>query len=203
MARSRTTMRASRRVWLATSIAALLVLSVYAPSNAQPAAPAPAPQAPAPGTFGFGHPATADEIKAIDIEVRPDGAGLPPGSGTLAQGQPIFAQKCAACHGANGEGTSVAPKLIDPTPFKVGVTAPTVGNYWPYATTVWDYINRAMPFDQPGSLAPDEVYALTAFLLAQNNVIGEADVMDAQSLPRVVMPNAAGFTSPDPRPDAP
>jgi S-disulfanyl-L-cysteine oxidoreductase SoxD len=203
MARSRTTMRASRRVWLATSIAALLVLSIYAPSNAQPAAPAPAPQAPAPGTFGFGHPATADEIKAIDIEVRPDGAGLPPGSGTLAQGQPIFAQKCAACHGANGEGTSVAPKLIDPTPFKVGVTAPTVGNYWPYATTVWDYINRAMPFDQPGSLAPDEVYALTAFLLAQNNVIGEADVMDAQSLPRVVMPNAAGFTSPDPRPDAP
>jgi S-disulfanyl-L-cysteine oxidoreductase SoxD len=203
MARSRTTMRASRRAWLATSIAALLVLSVYAPSNAQPAAPAPAPQAPAPGTFGFGHPATADEIKAIDIEVRPDGAGLPPGSGTLAQGQPIFAQKCAACHGANGEGTSVAPKLIDPTPFKVGVTAPTVGNYWPYATTVWDYINRAMPFDQPGSLAPDEVYALTAFLLAQNNVIGEADVMDAQSLPRVVMPNAAGFTSPDPRPDAP
>jgi S-disulfanyl-L-cysteine oxidoreductase SoxD len=196
-------MRASRRVWLATSIAALLVLSIYAPSNAQPAAPAPAPQAPAPGTFGFGHPATADEIKAIDIEVRPDGAGLPPGSGTLAQGQPIFAQKCAACHGANGEGTSVAPKLIDPTPFKVGVTAPTVGNYWPYATTVWDYINRAMPFDQPGSLAPDEVYALTAFLLAQNNVIGEADVMDAQSLPRVVMPNAAGFTSPDPRPDAP
>jgi S-disulfanyl-L-cysteine oxidoreductase SoxD len=203
MARSRTTVRASRRVWLATSIAALLVLSIYAPSNAQPAAPAPAPQAPAPGTFGFGHPATADEIKAIDIEVRPDGAGLPPGSGTLAQGQPIFAQKCAACHGANGEGTSVAPKLIDPTPFKVGVTAPTVGNYWPYATTVWDYINRAMPFDQPGSLAPDEVYALTAFLLAQNNVIGEADVMDAQSLPRVVMPNAAGFTSPDPRPDAP
>jgi S-disulfanyl-L-cysteine oxidoreductase SoxD len=196
-------MRASRRVWLATSIAALLVLSVYAPSNAQPAAPAPAPQAPAPGTFGFGHPATADEIKAIDIEVRPDGAGLPPGSGTLAQGQPIFAQKCAACHGANGEGTSAGPKLIDPTPFKVGVTAPTVGNYWPYATTVWDYINRAMPFDQPGSLAPDEVYALTAFLLAQNNVIGEADVMDAQSLPRVVMPNAAGFTSPDPRPDAP
>jgi S-disulfanyl-L-cysteine oxidoreductase SoxD len=120
-------MRASRRAWLATSIAALLVLSVYAPSNAQPGAPAPAPQAPVPGTFGFGHPATADEIKAIDIEVRPDGAGLPPGSGTLAQGQPIFAQKCAACHGANGEGTSAAPKLIDPTPFSVGVTAPTVG----------------------------------------------------------------------------
>lgn len=201
-------MRASRHSWLATSIAVLLALAVYAPADAQPAppaptSPAPAPEAPGPGLFGFGHPASADEIKAIDIEVRPDGAGLPTGSGTSAQGRPIFAQKCSACHGPGGEGTSAAPKLIDPTPFKVGVTAPTVGNYWPYATTVWDYVNRAMPFDRPGSLAPDEVYALTAFLLAENNVIGEGDVMDAQSLPRVTMPNASGFTSPDPRPDAP
>ena len=161
--------------------------------------PRPAPQPVAAGTFGFGRPATADDIKKIDIEVRPDGAGLPPGSGTAVQGRPIFAQKCASCHGGNGEGGS-GPKLVDATPFKPGVTA-TVGNYWPYATTVWDYINRAMPFDKPGSLTADEVYALTAYVLSENKIIGENDVMDAQSLPRVKMPNASGFTSPDPRPD--
>ena len=183
--------------------AASPAVAAASPSPVVLPTPRPAPQAPVAGTFGFGRPAAADEIKKIDIEVRPDGAGLPTGSGTSAQGRPIFAQKCAACHGPNGEGTSAAPKLIDPTPFKVGVTAPTVGNYWPYATTVWDYINRAMPFDKPGSLTPDEVYALTAFLLAENKVIGEGDAMDAQSLPRVTMPNASGFSSPDPRPDAP
>ena len=93
--------------------------------------------------------------------------------------------------------------MVDPTPFKTGVTAATIGNYWPYATTVWDYINRAMPFDKPGSLSADEVYAVTAYLLSENKIISANDVMDAQSLPKVKMPNAAGFTSPDPRPDAP
>jgi len=90
---------------------------------------------------------------------------------------------------------------IDPTPFQTSVTTPTVGNYWPYATTVWDYINRAMPFDRPGSLDANEVYALTAFLLAQNQIIGNNDAMNAQTLPKVKMPNASGFDSPDPRPD--
>ena len=88
-------------------------------------------------------------------------------------GQPIFATKCAGCHGASGEGTSSGPRLVDPTPFKPGVTAATVGNYWAYATTVWDYINRAMPFDRPGSLTPDEVYAVTAYLLSANGIIAE------------------------------
>ena len=97
----------------------------------------------------------------------------------------------------------MAPRLVDRTPFQSGVTPATVGNYWPYATTVWDYINRAMPFDKPGSLAHDEVYALTAYLLSANKIIGENDVIDAQSLPKVKMPNAGGFTSPDPRPDVP
>jgi cytochrome c len=83
------------------------------------------------------------------------------------------------------------------------VTTPTVGNYWPYATTVWDYINRAMPFDQPGSLSANEVYALTAFLLAQNQIIDDNDTMNAQTLPKVKMPNVGGFDSPDPRPDVP
>ena len=157
------------------------------------------PRAP---VFGFGRPATAEDIRPIDIDVRPDGAGLPPGSGTALVGEPIFAQKCSGCHGASGEG-GAGPRLVDPTPFKPGVTAATVGNYWPYATTVWDYINRAMPFDRPGSLTPDEVYAVTAYLLSANGIIADSDVMDPQPLPAVRMPNAAGFTSPDPRPDVP
>lgn len=165
--------------------------------------PAPAPRPAAPGLFGFGRPATSADIAPVDIEVRPDGAGLPPGSGSAAQGASIFAQKCSACHGANGEGTSAGPKLVDPTPFQTGGTAPTIGNYWPYPTTVWDYINRAMPFNAPGSLTADEVYAVTAYLLAQNQIITEDDLMDATSLPQVKMPNASGFTSPDPRPDVP
>jgi cytochrome c len=165
--------------------------------------PAPAPRPSVTGTFGFGSSATPDEIAAINIDVRPDGAGLPSGSGTPVEGAAIFQQKCSGCHGANGEGTSAAPKLIDATPFQTGVTTPTVGNYWPYATTVWDYINRAMPFDQPGSLSANEVYALTAYLLAQNQVIGQDDAMTAESLPKVRMPNVGGFDSPDPRPDVP
>jgi cytochrome c len=183
------------KAWmLLVGVAALVV--VWAPAAS---AQETAPRGP---VFGFGRPATADDIRAIDIDVRPDGTGLPPGSGSALEGQPIFAQKCVACHGAAGEG-GVGPRLVEPTPFKPGVTVATVGNYWPYATTVWDYINRAMPFDRPGSLAPDEVYALTAYLLSANAIIAESDVMDAQSLPAVKMPNAAGFTSPDPRPDVP
>jgi mono/diheme cytochrome c family protein len=173
------------------------------PSPVALATPRPAPQPVAAGIFGLGRPATADEVKKIDIEVRPDGVGLPAGSGTAAQGRQVFAQKCAVCHGATGEGTAAAPRLVDATPFKTGVTPPTVGNYWPYATTVFDYINRAMPFDKPGSLTADEVYGLTAFLLSENKIITEADAMTAASLPAVKMPNASGFTSPDPRPDAP
>jgi S-disulfanyl-L-cysteine oxidoreductase SoxD len=190
--------------WIATAVAVALTMIAASPSAAQVALPTPGP-APKPvaGTFGFGHVATVEEIRAINIDVRPDGSGLPAGSGTADQGQPIFAQKCAACHGASGEGSSVAPKLVDPTPFMTGVTAPTIGNYWPYATTVWDYINRAMPFDMPGSLSPDEVYALTAYLLSENQIIAASEVIDARSLPKVNMPNAAGFASPDPRPDAP
>jgi len=173
----------------------LLLLSAPAVSAQTPS--------PTPGIFGFGRPATPDDLQKIDIDVRADGTGLPPGSGTAVQGQPIFVDKCAACHGPAGEGTNMAPRLVDPTPFQSGVTPATVGNYWPYATTVWDYINRAMPFDKPGSLAHDEVYALTAYLLSANKIIGENDVIDAQSLPKVKMPNAGGFTSPDPRPDVP
>src|SRR5919198_73273 len=120
-----------------------------------------------------GRPATPEEIARNNIDVRPDGQGLPSGGGTAQDGQPIFAAKCASCHGAAGEGTSSGPKLVDATPFQVGVNQPTIGNYWPYASTVWDYIHRAMPFDAPGSLSSDEVYALTAYLLASNGIVPE------------------------------
>jgi cytochrome c len=165
--------------------------------------PLPAPSPAAAGLFGFGRAPTSDELARVNIDIRPDGQGLPPGGGTPADGQPIFAAKCASCHGANGEGTPAGPRLIDPTPYRVGATQATIGNYWPYATTVWDYIHRAMPFNAPGSLTNDEVYALTAYLLAQNQVIGQTDRMDAQTLPNVKMPNQAAFTAPDPRPDVP
>jgi cytochrome c len=201
----------SKRSRLLSVVVAAVLLGVVLPGAAvaqqgapsPPPTPAPAPQPGAPGTYGFGRPATADEIAAVDIDVRPDGAGLPPGSGTAAGGAPIFTQKCSGCHGADGEGTSAAPRLVDATPFQTGVTPPTIGNYWPYATTVWDYIHRAMPFDQPGSLSSDEVYALTAYLLVQNQIIGQDEAMTAESLPKVRMPNVGGFDFPDPRPDVP
>ena len=118
----------------------------------------------------FGRPATADEIRRVDIDVGPDGAGLPAGSGSAAQGAPIYAAKCAGCHGPAGEGTPVAVALVGRNPgdaFDFAAArekerTKTVGNYWPYATTLYDYIHRAMPFDKPGTLAPDEVYSLVA-----------------------------------------
>jgi len=154
------------------------------------------------GRFGFGQPATAAQIAAENIDVRPDGAGLPPGSGMAAQGQAMYSVKCAACHGDTGREGGSGPILVDPRPFQPGVTPPTVGNYWPYATSVYDYVNRAMPPDAPGSLQPDEVYALVAYLLSTNEIIARDTVMNAQTLPRVIMPNVAGFI-PDPRPDVP
>jgi cytochrome c len=178
-------------------VLASAVLFVPSLATAQVVQPAPTPP------FGFGRPATPADIQGIDIDVRPDGQGLPAGGATAVAGEPIFAARCAGCHGGSGEGTQAAPGLVDPTPFQAGVNQPTIGNYWPYATTVWDYINRAMPFDSPGSLTSDEVYALTAYLLAQNGIIGRTDRMDARTLPAVTMPNLANFTAPDPRPDVP
>ena len=154
------------------------------------------------GTFGFGEPATPEQIAGWDIDIAPDGTGLPPGSGTVQEGEALFARLGAKCHGANGEGTDAAPALVGgfgtldtDQPLK------TVGSYWPYATTLYDYIHRAMPADAPQSLKPDEVYALCAYLLYLNDIVPEDAVMDAQTLPQVLMPNHAGFISPDPRPD--
>ena len=123
----------------------------------------------------------------------PDGSGLPPGRGTAAQGQPLFAARCAACHGAGGNGgpsgrlVGRAPLGAAPWPDK------TIGQYWPHASTVFDYIRRAMPWDAAGSLSADEVYALTAWLLHANGVIGADAEMTALTLPAVRMPNRDGF----------
>jgi len=143
--------------------------------------------------FSFGRPATADEIAAWDVDVRPDGVGLPPGGGAPSQGAAIYAHKCAACHGRTGtEGPF--DRLVGREPrqgFPFGrdpSVVKTVGNYWPFATTLYDYVNRAMPLDAPGSLTPDEVYSLVAFLLWRNEIISDAEVMNAQTLPRVLMP---------------
>jgi S-disulfanyl-L-cysteine oxidoreductase SoxD len=153
------------------------------------------------GHFGFGQPATAEEIAGWDIDVAFDGAGLPPGSGTVQQGEEIYAKFGAFCHGAKGEG-NVGPPLVGSIgSLTTDHPVKTIGSYWPYAPTLFDYIHRAMPADNPKSFTPDQVYALCAYLLYLNGIVPEDAVMDAQTLPKVVMPNHAGFTSPDPRPD--
>jgi cytochrome c len=149
----------------------------------------------APPSFEFGRPATAAEIAAWDIDVRPDGSGLPPGNGAAGQGALVYTARCAMCHGATGsEARWPTPRLVGREP-RVGFPfgrdpslVKTIGNYWPYATTLYDYINRAMPLNAPGSLKPDEVYGLVAFLLWRNEIVADTAVMNAQTLPRVVMP---------------
>ena len=157
------------------------------------------PQAPV--RYGLGSMPTAADIRAWDIDVTPDGKGLPPGSGTVAQGRALYTQQCSACHGATGEGGPGGRLMGGRGSLATAQPVLSIGSFWPYATTLYDYINRAMPHTRPQSLKPDEVYALTAFLLHQNGIVSPDTALDAQSLPRVVMPNRHGFTSPDPRPD--
>jgi len=155
-------------------------------------------QSPSSRPLGIGRVATTEEIAKIDIDVRPDGAGLPEGKGTFADGAKVYAAKCQSCHGANGQGGSAA-RLVDRESGKNWDFATnaklvkTVGNYWPYATTLFDYTNRAMPFMQPGTLTADETYSLTAYILALNKIIPEDAVMDRTTLPKVVMPSRDRF----------
>src|SRR6266567_636048 len=150
--------------------------------------------------YGVGRAATPEEVKAWDISISPNGTGLPEGSGTAVQGKDVYASKCAKCHGGQGQGGDEGPlaggqgTLRGPKPLK------TVGSYWPYATTLFDYTSRAMPFKQPGTLTHNQVYALVAFVLQLNGIVGENAVMDAKTLPQVKMPNRSGFVR-DPRPD--
>ena len=141
----------------------------------------------------LGKPISEADIAAWDISAMPDGTGLPPGSGTPAQGAKIYVEKCVACHGENGTGKPYAA-LVGGAPLTTGIdTAKTIANFWGYSTIVFDFIRRAMPFQQPRTLSNDEVYALTAYILALNKIIGENDAMNAQTLPRVQMPNRDGF----------
>jgi S-disulfanyl-L-cysteine oxidoreductase SoxD len=151
-------------------------------------------------TYGVGRLPTASELNAIDIEVLPDGRGLPAGSGTAANGRDIYTRRCETCHGPSGkEGPQ---DILAGGQGSLATARPqkTVGSYWPYATTLWDYINRAMPFDRPGTMTANEVYAATAYVLFLNGIVAEHDVLDRTTLPLVQMPNHNGFVS-DPRPD--
>ena len=143
---------------------------------------------------GLGRVCTPDEIASWDVSIGPDGAGLPPGRGTPKQGEAVYAEKCVACHGEKGAGKP-NDQLVGGRGSLSGEQAPvkTVGSFWPYATTLFDYVRRAMPLNAPKSLSDDEVYAVSAYILQLNGIIGEADAMDAQTLPQVQMPNRDGF----------
>ena len=170
-----------------------------APEASRPAdvaAPAEAPE-----RIGLGRAATAEEITAWDIDVDTRGHGLPPGSGTVADGKELYRTQCAACHGLAGEG-GVGPQVIGKEPTGGFGEAwkghpRTIGNWWPYATTVYDYVHRAMPQTAPGSLTPDQTYALTAYLLAENGAVPADFVADATTLPAVQMPTKIAFVPDD------
>jgi len=143
----------------------------------------------------FGRPATPDEVAAWDISIRPDGRALPPGSVTATQGAAVYAAKCVTCHGEKGVG-----KPADALVGGIGTLASaaplrTVGSYWPYATTLFDYVRRAMPYDKPMSLSSDEIYAVSAYILSLDGIIPEDAVMNAEALPKVEMPNRHGFVT--------
>jgi cytochrome c len=151
-------------------------------------------------TYGVGRPPTPEEVRAWELTIPPDGQGLPPGQGTAALGQTVFAARCAACHGETGEDPNYSRLVGGQGTLATDKPIQTIGSFWQYATTLWSYIRRAQPFDSPGSLTADQVYAVTAYLLYRNGIIGEQEVMDATTLPQVKMPNRDGFV-PDPRPD--
>jgi S-disulfanyl-L-cysteine oxidoreductase SoxD len=152
------------------------------------------------GAYGVGRTPTPDEIAAMDSAIGPSGAELPPGSATAAQGKAVYTSRCAGCHGATGkEGPNDVlaggqGTLTSERPIR------TVGSYWPYATTLFDYIRRAMPYATPGVLTDEEVYGATAYILFLNGIVGELDAVDAKTLIATRMPNRGGFVA-DPRPD--
>lgn len=141
----------------------------------------------------LGVPITAGEAAKWDLSVFPDGKGLPPGKGTAADGKTIFANQCASCHGEGGRGSTAEELVAEPQSLTEDAASKAIGPYWPYATTLFDFVRRSMPAGAPGSLSADEVYAVVAYLLAANKVITDGDEMNATTLPKVKMPNRDGF----------
>ena len=156
-------------------------------------------KSPEPARFGLGRVASVAEIARWDHDVMPDGTGLPDGRGSVEEGRALYATLCAKCHGADGEGGPFdrlvgRPEGADPFPFAEDPRAPrTIGSYWPFATTLFDYTRRAMPSDRPGSLRDDEVYALTAYLLHLNGLVAGDAVLDRETLPEIAMPARERF----------
>ena len=147
-------------------------------------------------TPNLGKPIDEAAIAAWDISILPDGTGLPKGSGTPAQGAVIYAEKCVACHGDNGKGGGPAAALVsDQKITGISAAQKTIKNFWPYSTTVFDFVRRAMPFDAPQSLTPDQVYAVCAYVLYLNKLVPQDAVLDAQTLPKIEMPNRSHFVS--------
>jgi cytochrome c len=164
-----------------------------AAKTAPKTAPTRPARKPAPKGPGLGVPATPAQVAAADVSIGPDGVGLPPGSGTPAQGEAIFAAKCVACHGPQGSGTVNDRLAGGQGTLASAAPVKTIGSYWPYATTVFDYVRRAMPYPAPHSLSDAEAYALTAYLLNVNGIVAKDAVMDATSLHKVQMPNRGNF----------
>jgi cytochrome c len=168
----------------------LLALGLSVGASAA-AAQAPSQERP----YGIGAAATHADLHEMDISISPDGKELPPGRGTAQQGAKVFSERrCSVCHGPNGK-EGPGPRLVyepgEKLPTRIAAYYPP--SLWPFAPSLWDFISRAMPFDQAGWLSPDEVYAVTAFVLYRNGIIGETDVMDAKTLPQVKMPNRAAY----------
>lgn len=176
----------SKMAWRSLLVSALMLAAAAAASAQAP-------------DYNLGKTPTDEEIRAWDISITPDGKGLPAGSGTAMEGAKLYVRKgCVICHGPDGTG-GLAPHLVQSkeTSTPSGRPEKTIVTFSPFATTLWDFIRRAMPLQRAGTLKPDEVYALTAFLLYKNNIIGENDVLDAQTMLKVKMPNRDGFIPPD------
>ena len=144
---------------------------------------------------GLGKPVTGSDIAAWDIFVFPDGKGLPPGSGTPAEGAPLYAAKCAACHGENGRG-GIAGAHVGEAQLTGPGSPKTIKSFWPYSTTLFDYLRRAMPYNAPRSLSDSETYAIVAYILALNKLIGDNDTLNAETLPKIQMPNRKNYRPP-------
>jgi mono/diheme cytochrome c family protein len=169
--------------WSFNCFAPVVALAVYGAVLAQ-----------TPDYKNVGRAPSEQEVQAMDIAIGTDGKELPPGSGRAKEGAKIFKAKCEVCHGANLEGSQMAPALVGGKGTLTSLHPKlTVGSYWPFSTTIFDYIRRAMPRYQEGSLSADEVYSLVAFVLYRNEIVKEEDVIDAKTLPKIQMPNRNGF----------